>query len=59
MVCDILAHKSNEPFLYKPRGSSAEYGAGLKLAIERDWLWMHESGRYVKVTQTGAALVVG
>jgi hypothetical protein len=28
----------------------AEYGAGLKLTIERGWLWMHESGTYVKFT---------
>jgi hypothetical protein len=36
------------------KGSPAEYGAGLKLAIERGWLWMHESGTYVKLTQVGA-----
>jgi hypothetical protein len=34
----------------------AEYGAGLKLAIERGWLWMHESGTYVKMTPAGAVL---
>jgi len=38
------------------KGSPAEYGAGLKLAIERGWLWMHESGTYVKITDAGAAL---
>jgi hypothetical protein len=27
---------------------------GLKLAIERGWLVMHESGTYVKFTQAGA-----
>jgi hypothetical protein len=27
---------------------------GLKLAIERDWLVMHESGTYVKFTRAGA-----
>jgi hypothetical protein len=36
--------------------SPAEYGAGLELAIERGWLWMHESGTYVKLTEDGAAL---
>jgi hypothetical protein len=36
--------------------SPAEYGAGLELAIERGWLWMHESGTYVKLTEAGAAL---
>jgi hypothetical protein len=49
----IRIEKINESFLYKERGSPAEYGAGLKLAIERGWLWMH-GGTYVKVTHTGA-----
>ena len=39
----IHIEKINEPFLYGERGTPAEYGAGLKLAIERGWLWMHES----------------
>jgi hypothetical protein len=34
----------NEPFLYKERGSLAEYGAGIKLAVDR--------GTYVKFNQT-------
>jgi hypothetical protein len=38
------------------KGSPAEYGAGLKLAIERGWLWLHESGTYVKFTQAAADL---
>jgi hypothetical protein len=38
------------------RGSPAEHGAGLKLAIERGWLWKHESSTYVKLTQAGADL---
>jgi hypothetical protein len=44
----IHIEKINEPFLYKERGSPAEYGAGIGLAVERGWLWMHESGTYVK-----------
>jgi hypothetical protein len=44
----IHIEKINEPFLYKERGSPAEYGAGNGLAVERGWLWMHESGTYVK-----------
>jgi hypothetical protein len=44
------------PFLHEFKGSPAEYSAGLKLAIERGWLWVHESGRYVKLTESGAAL---
>jgi len=28
----------NGPFLFKDKGSPAEYGAGMKLALERGWL---------------------
>ena len=52
----IHIEKINGPFLYREGGSPAEYGAGLKLAIERGWLWKHESGTYVKFTQAGAEL---
>jgi hypothetical protein len=45
---DLGIEKINGPFLYNEGGSPAEYGAGMKLAIERGWLWMHESGTYVK-----------
>jgi hypothetical protein len=38
------------------KGSPDEYSAGLKLAIERGWLWLHESGTYVKFTPDGAEL---
>ena len=44
----------NGPFLFSHGGSPAEYGAGIKLAIERGWITMHESGIYVKFTQAGA-----
>jgi hypothetical protein len=46
--------KLNGPFLYIDKGSPAEYSAGLKLAIERGWLEMHDSGTYVKFTAAGA-----
>ena len=48
----IHIEKINWPFLCE----SAEYGAGLKLAMERGWLWMHESGAHVKFTSEDAAL---
>jgi hypothetical protein len=38
------------------RGTPAEYSAGLKLAIERGWLWLHESGTFVRLTEEGAGL---
>ena len=57
-VCDgrIYIELLNGAFLFSHSGSPAEYGAGIKLAIERGWLTMHESGTYVKFTQAGADL---
>jgi len=46
----------NGPFLFRDGGSPAEYGAGLAYAIEKGWLWRHESGTYVKFTQASADL---
>jgi hypothetical protein len=52
----IHIEKINGPFLFRDRGSPAEYGAGVKLAIERGWLRMHESGTFVTLTPAGAEL---
>jgi hypothetical protein len=52
----IHIEKINGPFLFQEGGSPADYGAGIKLAIARAWLWMHESGTYVKFTPAGADL---
>jgi hypothetical protein len=52
----IHIEKINGPFLFRDGGSPAEYGAGLAYAIEKNWLWKHESGTYVKFTQAGADL---
>jgi hypothetical protein len=52
----IHIEKINEPFLFRDGGSPAEYGAGMKLAIERGWLLMHESGTFVTFTPAGAEL---
>ena len=54
--CRIHIEKINWPFLSELKGSPAEYGAGLRLAIERGWLWMHERGTYVKIAPAGAEL---
>jgi len=51
----IHIEKINEPFLYKLRGTPAEYKAGLDHAIAKGWLWLHESGTSVKFTEVGAA----
>ena len=46
----------NGPFIFKDKGSPSEYGAGMKLALERGWLAMHESGTFVRFTPAGAEL---
>ena len=50
----IYIEKINGPFLFRERATPAEYSAGLKLAIERAWLVMHERGTFVRFTQAGA-----
>ena len=52
----IHIEKVNGPFLFEHGALPAQYGAGMKLAIERGFLVMHESGTYVKFTQTGSEL---
>ena len=52
----IYIEKLNGPFLFNDKGTPAEYSAGLKLAIERGWLEIHDSGTYVKFTTAGADL---
>jgi hypothetical protein len=52
----IYIEKIDGPFLFEFKGSPGEYGAGLKLAIDRGWLWLHESGTYVEFTEAGADL---
>jgi hypothetical protein len=43
----IYIEQINGPFLFRDRASPAEYGAGLKLLIERKELLMHDSGTFV------------
>ena len=52
----IYIEMINGPFLYREKGTPDEYKAGLDLAIERGWLVLHESGTFVRFTQTGADL---
>jgi hypothetical protein len=52
----IYIETINGQFLFKEGGTPKEYGAGLRLAIDRGWLWKHESGTYVKFTAAGADL---
>jgi hypothetical protein len=52
----IHIEKINGPMLFKEGVSPAEYGAGLRYAIDKGWLWLHESGAYLKFTPAGADL---
>jgi len=52
----IHIEKVNGPFLFEVKGTPAQYLAGIKHAIERGWIILHESGTYLKFTQAGADL---
>ena len=52
----IHIEEINTPFLFEHKGTSAEYSAGLTLAIERGWLELQESRTFVKLTQVEADL---
>jgi hypothetical protein len=45
----------NGAFL-KACGTPDQYRAGIERAIASGWLWLHESGTYVKFTPAGAEL---
>jgi hypothetical protein len=53
----IHTEKINYPFLYTLKGSGAEFGAGIRCAIEKGWLELHESGTYVRLLARGANFV--
>jgi hypothetical protein len=46
----IHIEKINGPFLFRDKGTPAEYGEGLKRAIANGWLVLHESGTFVTST---------
>jgi hypothetical protein len=52
----IFIERVNEPFL-AAGGSGEHVRAGIERAIALGWLWRHESGTYLKFTESGAALV--
>lgn len=47
----IHIEKINYPFLSQSgcKGTGPEFGAGIRFAIERGWLDLHESGTYVRL----------
>ena len=52
----IYIEKLNGPFLFGDKATPAEYAAGIDRAISLGWLQLHESGTFVKLTQSGADL---
>ena len=52
----IYIEKLNGPFLFGDKATPAEYAAGLDRAISLGWLEIHDSGTFVKLTQSGADL---
>ena len=51
----IYIERVNAPFLAEG-GSGDDFRAGIERAIALGWLWRHESGTYLKFTDSGAAL---
>jgi hypothetical protein len=51
----IYIERVNVPFL-AVGGTGDDFRAGIERAIALGWLWLHESGTYVKFTDSGAAL---
>jgi hypothetical protein len=52
----VYIEKINGPFLFGDKATPAQYSAGLKYAIDKGWLVLHESGTFVKFTPAGADL---
>jgi hypothetical protein len=53
----IYIEKINASFLYELKASGPEFGAGIKFAVERGWLELHESGTYVRLLPGGQSLL--
>nr|WP_084788898.1 hypothetical protein [Bradyrhizobium sp. Cp5.3] len=51
----IHIEKINAPFHYTLKACEPEFGAGIKHAVERGWLELHESGTYVRLLKAEPA----
>jgi len=51
----VFIERVNAPFL-AAGGTADDFRAGIERAIALGWLWLHESGTYLKFTDSGAAL---
>ncbi|RZM94016.1 hypothetical protein CWO91_39695 [Bradyrhizobium genosp. SA-3] len=52
----IHIEKINAPFLYMLKATGEEFGAGIRYAVERGRLELHESGTYVRLLIGGAMM---
>ncbi|MCP3397756.1 MULTISPECIES: hypothetical protein [unclassified Bradyrhizobium] len=53
----IYIERINAPFLFTLNASGSEFGAGIRYAVDRGWLMLHESGTYVKLLPLGEDLL--
>ena len=51
----IYIERVNAPFL-AIGGTGDDFRAGIERAIALGWIWMHESGTYLRFTDAGAVL---
>jgi hypothetical protein len=48
----IYIERINAPFLFGDKATAAEYKSGLDYATEHNWIELHESGTYIRFTQS-------
>jgi hypothetical protein len=53
----IYIERINAPFLFELKAKGSEFRAGLRYAIEKGWLDLHESGTYVRLLTPGEDLL--
>jgi hypothetical protein len=53
----IHIEKINAPFLFTLKATGPEFGAGIKYAVEKGWLELHESGTFVRLMSAGEELL--
>lgn len=53
----VHVEKINYSFLYTLKGSGREFGAGIRCAVVKGWLELHESGTYVRLLTPGQDLL--
>lgn len=52
----IYIERINAPFLFTLKAKGSEFGAGIRYAVEKGWLELHESGTFVRLLPPGADL---